>query len=216
MNGPPATDPTGLDEDQYANADEEEVQAAGPDGGQDPGQFPGFGDGSTGGAGAGGSWDPAPSTSGGDSGDVVDVVKDPNFGGSLEVKDEAPTVATEDASRGFTQDGGIFQSSPNAAGGDVFSVSGRIRGSDLRTMVNSGLVKGNDVNIITGLHGAPTGAVEAAPEFFAADSAAYGSLPGVTVYDFYAMTDAEMSALLEGTGTTILAWCDSACWLALF
>jgi hypothetical protein len=104
----------------------------------------------------------------------------------------------------------------NTAGGTVVTATGRVVGSDFAGAVNSGMLRGGPVNILSGAHGEISGVMRAERAFFEADRAAFGNLPGVNVFDVTRMAPGEISGLLRGPGTTIGAFCDSGACLAPF
>ena len=110
---------------------------------------------------------------------------------------------------------GSFSSTTNAAGGEVFTSTGNIVQSDFEGIVNSGLYKG-DVNILTGVHGLPSGETITDASFFAEDVGAFGHVPGVNIYNVPSMTPGEISGVLNGPGTTIGAFCNSGVCLTRF
>jgi hypothetical protein len=117
--------------------------------------------------------------------------------------------------RGLSSHGGSFSLSVNGAGGEVWTATGKISQNDFATYVNSGLYKGN-VNIISGVHGTPSGGTIVDLGLFRADVARFGNIPGVRVHNFTEMTPKQLTDLLTGPGTTIGAFCDSAACLAFF
>jgi hypothetical protein len=123
--------------------------------------------------------------------------------------------AAAKGARGLSSHGGSFSSTTNAVGGEVWTSVGQISQNDFATYVNSGLYKG-PVNIISGVHGTPSGATIPALDLFKADVARFGAIPGVAVHDFTAMSPAQLTDLLRGPGTTIGAFCDSGACLAPF
>jgi RHS repeat-associated protein len=118
-------------------------------------------------------------------------------------------------SRGLSKHGGSFSSTTNEAGGEVWSAAGKVSQNDFATYVNSGLYKGN-VNIISGVHGTPTGATIADLSLYKADVARFGNMPGVNVYNFTEMSSQQLTNLLRGPGTTIGGFCESGVCLAPF
>jgi hypothetical protein len=114
-----------------------------------------------------------------------------------------------DASRGVSRAGGIFTTTENAAGGRVITAVGDITQTDVATHVNSALMQGGNVRILSGAHGTPTGEIIPEASFFADDVARFGQYPGVTVNDVTTMTPAEITGALESPGTTIGAFCNS-------
>lgn len=119
--------------------------------------------------------------------------------------------------RGVSKHGGIIeQTGTNAAGGRVFTSTGAIDQTDFAGIVNSGLLRGDDVHIFTGTHGLPDGSLVADAGLLAQDVRAFGSLPGVHIYDLPSMTPAEVQAVLNGPGTIIGGFCDSGACLAPF
>jgi hypothetical protein len=132
-----------------------------------------------------------------------------------EVVNNTQRVLAE-ADRGLSSHGGTFSLTKNSAGGEVWTSTGKISQNDFATYVNSGIYKG-DVNIISGVHGSPSGLTEVANDLFKADVMRFGNIPGVKVYNFAEMSPQEITTLLRGPGTTIGGFCDSgACLAPLF
>jgi hypothetical protein len=122
----------------------------------------------------------------------------------------------DDAARGIGRLGGIFSKTRNAAGGEVWTSTGNIVQSDFASIVNSGVLRGRSINILSGAHGSPSGLITAERLFLQDDVAVFGRFPGVNVFDVTALTPGEISGLLRGEGTTIGAFCNSAVCLAPF
>jgi RHS repeat-associated protein len=110
---------------------------------------------------------------------------------------------------------GSFSSSTNAAGGQVYTSTGNIAQNDFAGFVNSGLYEG-DVHILTGVHGLEDGSTIAERSFYDADMARFGDVPGVQVHDITTMTPGEINNVLNGPGTAIGGFCNSAACLAPF
>jgi hypothetical protein len=119
------------------------------------------------------------------------------------------------ASRGLSNLGGVFSSQANGAGGTVATSVGDISQNDVAPLVNSGMYRG-DVNIITGVHGLADGTTVADASLYDADVARFGDLAGVVVHNLPDMAPGQISDLLNGEGTTIGAFCNSAACLAPF
>jgi hypothetical protein len=125
--------------------------------------------------------------------------------------------ATKTGSRGLSDLGGIIeQTGVHAAGGRVFTSTGAINQNDFAGIVQSSLMRGDDVSILTGAHGLRNGSLLADASMLADDIAAFGNMPGVTVYDVASMSPAEISAVLQRPGTIIGAFCDSGACLATY
>jgi len=127
----------------------------------------------------------------------------------------APVVATNTGSRGLSNLGGIIEETgTNAAGGRIFTSTGPINQNDFAGIVQSSLMKGNQVSILTGAHGLPNGSLIADASMLADDVAAFGKMPGVSVHDVASMSPAEISAVLQRPGTIIGGFCDSGACLS--
>ncbi len=114
------------------------------------------------------------------------------------------------ATRGMSSFGGIMSTQTNAAGGTVYTSVGPIGQDVVGTAVNNAMTAGpGEINILSGVHGYADGTTTAAPEFFQADQAAFGNLPGVTVHDMTTLSPAQVDNMVNGPGTTIGAFCDS-------
>ena len=121
----------------------------------------------------------------------------------------APTL------RGMSDFGGVLtRESENAAGGALHTATGGIAQKDFGGLINSSLMKGDDVHLLTGTHGAPDGTHLPDSTMYDDDVNAFGDLPGVTVHNFPAMSTDEVKAVLEKPGTIIGGFCDSKAVLA--
>jgi uncharacterized protein RhaS with RHS repeats len=132
----------------------------------------------------------------------------------VDTSDEEENAA-DSTSRGISSLGGIFSSQTNAAGGVVVTSTGSINQNDVAPYVNSGMYTGS-VNIITGVHGQSNGTTTPDISLYNADVVRFGSLPGVTIYNYPTMTGDEINSLLNGSGTTIGAFCNSGACLSPF
>jgi hypothetical protein len=102
-----------------------------------------------------------------------------------------------------------FSMTPTAAGGELWTSSGNIVQSDFANLVQAGSANGQTVNLLTGVHGFANGTIQAAPEFFEADVAAFGNLPGVNIHDISTMTLEDIQSIISGPGRTIGGFCNS-------
>jgi RHS repeat-associated protein len=134
--------------------------------------------------------------------------------------DEAPKRGGGDggkSERGLNNQGGmISEDGLNAAGGRLYMSSGTITQNDFAGIVNSGLMRGDQVHIFTGTHGFPDGSMRPDGSMFEDDVARFGGIPGVTVHDLPSMTPAAIRQVLEGPGTIIGGFCNSSVCLAPF
>jgi hypothetical protein len=125
------------------------------------------------------------------------------------------SVAAEGGVRGLSPLGGIIEETgTNAAGGRVFTSTGAIAQNDFAGIVNAGVIRGEDVAILTGAHGLGDGSLTADSSLYTADVARFGDLPGVYVHDIMSMSPAEIRAVLQGSGTIIGGFCHSGACLA--
>ncbi len=124
-------------------------------------------------------------------------------------------VATKTGSRGLSNLGGIIEETgTNAAGGRIFTSTGAINQNDFAGLVESSLMRGDKVSILTGAHGAPNGSLLADASMLADDVAAFGKMPGVSVHNVASMSPAEISAVLKRPGTIIGGFCESGACLS--
>ncbi len=84
---------------------------------------------------------------------------------------------------------------------------------ELATRINGGSgTGGRAIDIITGTHGDETGFLtwlHRETKFLMEDFGALPSATNINVHDISRLSDAELTALLENNGDTILAWCHS-------
>jgi RHS repeat-associated protein len=127
----------------------------------------------------------------------------------------AELEVAEAGSRGLSSLGGVVsEAGTNAVGGRVFTSTGRISQNDFAGIVNNGLMRGDDVHILTGVHGLPSGGWIPDATMYANDVARFGQLPGVSVHDVTSMSESAISNVLQRPGTIIGGFCDSAVCLA--
>ena len=112
-------------------------------------------------------------------------------------------------SRGLSNLGGIFSSTSNEAGGRVWTSTGTISENDFTTIVNSELMQGKNVNIISGVHGSPDGSLILDLSMYIDDVKAFSRIPGVKVYNYSDLTPQQINTLLKGLDTTIGGFCNS-------
>ncbi|MEW2427773.1 hypothetical protein AB0877_07155 [Micromonospora sp. NPDC047644] len=110
----------------------------------------------------------------------------------------------------------ISEEGVNAAGGRLFTSAGEINQSDFAGIVNSALMQGDDVHIISGAHGLPDGSWISDASMYADDVARFGNIPGVRVHNLPVMTPGSVRQVLEGQGTIIGGFCNSGVCLAPF
>jgi hypothetical protein len=126
-------------------------------------------------------------------------------------------VAPSAARGGLNSAGGLIeQTGTNAAGGRIFTSTGKITQRDFAGIVNSALYRGDDVHIFTGAHGLPNGSLVTDATLLADDVAAFGRVPGVQIHDLPSMSPAQVREILESPGTIIGGFCDSGACLAPF
>jgi len=71
-----------------------------------------------------------------------------------------------------------------------------------------------EVNILSGVHGAPDGSFVPDPEMYQFDVQTFGSTPNINVYNFNDLSPDEIGSLLNSPGTTIGGFCNSCAVLA--
>ena len=95
-------------------------------------------------------------------------------------------------------------------GGDVHLSSGTVYRSDYASIVNASVMQGKKVEILSGVHGAPSGAMRADTQLLMEDIAAFGKLPGVTVHNTATLGESGTARVLNSSpGTVIGGFCDS-------
>ena len=112
-------------------------------------------------------------------------------------------------SRGLSNLGGIFSSTTNQAGGKVWTSTGTISQNDFAAIVNSELMQGKNVNIISGVHGGVDGSVVVDRSMFLVDVDKFGQIPGVKVFNYSDLSPQQLKTLLQGSDTTIGGFCNS-------
>jgi hypothetical protein len=85
---------------------------------------------------------------------------------------------------------------------------------DFASIVNSGLMKTGEVNILTGVHGFVDGSVLTDLSLFEADVARFAEYPGVNILNVAEMSPAAISNVVNGSGTIIGGFCNSGACLA--
>jgi RHS repeat-associated protein len=126
----------------------------------------------------------------------------------LAVLSDGASLEAQAIARGGLTLNGTFSKTINAAGGDVYTSAGTIYQSTFSGIVNNGLYKGT-VDILSGVHGSPTGVMTTDLSLYAADISKFGNLAGVTVHNIADMTQSEINAILNKAGTIIGGFCDS-------
>ena len=119
-------------------------------------------------------------------------------------------VSTTPLARGINRFGGfMFEDGTNAAGGRVYVSKGGINQGDFASTINSGMMQGDEVHLLTGVHGFDDGRALPHREFYDADFKRFGRLPGVNVHDMAAMSSDEIREVMEKPGRVIGGFCDS-------
>jgi hypothetical protein len=116
--------------------------------------------------------------------------------------------------RGMSKFGGIMSAETTAGGGTLYTSVGGINSADVAAAINNAMYTEGEINVLSGVHGFIDGTMEAAAEFFQSDVAGFGDLPGVTVHDMTTLSPAQIESMVNGSGTTIAAFCDSAACIA--
>ncbi|MBV9100382.1 MAG: hypothetical protein JO198_04980 [Candidatus Dormibacteraeota bacterium] len=127
-------------------------------------------------------------------------------------------AAAEGARGSLNAFGGIIeQTGTNAAGGRIFTSTGTIFQSDFTSIVENAVNYGGDqVNILSGVHGLPNGEMVPERAFYEADLERFGGLNGVTVHNIPEMTDEQISDVLQRPGTVVGGFCNSLVCLSRF
>ena len=135
----------------------------------------------------------------------------------LLLRETRTSIATKpgSAGRGLSDLGGVIeQTGTNAAGGRVFTSTGTIAQKDFQSIVQGGLMRGDEVHILTGAHGTARGGLIADAGMLADDIAEFGRMPGVHVHDVSSMTAAQIRAVMQRPGTIVGGFCNSGVCLA--
>lgn len=150
----------------------------------------------------------SPSSSAGGARKASAKTEAPRRGGGGSSKKSAPS--DRGSGRGLNKYGGsLDETSSNAAGGRIFTSTGAIDQDDLTPIVQSAVMRDDEVHILSGVHGFADGTTEGHRAFFDEDVVAFGDLPGVSVYDIDSMSPAEVGAVMEKPGTIIGGFCES-------
>jgi hypothetical protein len=126
----------------------------------------------------------------------------------------AATSASASAARRPRGEPGLWGGSfdeigQNEAGGRWIMSVGDINQDDFAPFVNSALSRGDDVHILSGVHGYSDASLDADPDMYLDDARRFGNLPGVNVYNMSSMTRDEVERVLKGPGTIIGCFCNS-------
>jgi RHS repeat-associated protein len=126
--------------------------------------------------------------------------------------------AASTVSRGLSHHGGTFTTTANQAGGRIITSTGNIAQKDFGTYVQSGVMRGEQVNILSGVHGEISGVMRADMSLFHADVLKFGQYPGVNVYNMTELltNPLQLRTILNSPGTTIGGFCNSSVCLTPF
>jgi RHS repeat-associated protein len=89
--------------------------------------------------------------------------------------------------------GGFFYSTRNNVGGTVWQSQGLISQGDFKPIVEQALSQGQEVNVITGIHGGADGTIRAGPELLEEDLNEFGNSPGVNVFNYSDMNTGQIN-----------------------
>lgn len=93
--------------------------------------------------------------------------------------------------------------------------TGTITQDDFASIINSELMQGRNVNIISGVHGDINGTIlKIDQQMYEDDVLRFGEIPGVTVHNYPSLAPQQITNLLNGTDTTIGGFCNSGVCLA--
>jgi RHS repeat-associated protein len=111
---------------------------------------------------------------------------------------------------------GYYQAQTNSEGGTVWTSVGSINRLNFASIVTDAAADGGDINILTGVHGSPTGELTPYPSFYINDWMKFGGNPNVNVQNILGMTEEEIGNVVNGPGTTIGAFSNSEVYLSRF
>lgn len=127
------------------------------------------------------------------------------------------TGVAANSARGISSLGGhIAEEGVNAAGGRLITSVGAISQKDFAPFVERAMIRGDSVEILTGAHGLPNGTMTGDASMLADDIAKFGHWPGVTIHNVMDMSPGEIRSVMNGPGTIIGGFCDSAACLGAF
>jgi RHS repeat-associated protein len=111
---------------------------------------------------------------------------------------------------------GVFSAGTTAEGGQLFTSVGTITQDTVAPIVTNAVNAGEEVSILSGVHGAADGSTVTSVAMFQSDVATFGGLPGVTVYDMNELLESPsvLNSILNGPTTVIGAFCNSGACLA--
>jgi hypothetical protein len=127
-------------------------------------------------------------------------------------------IAERTAARGAGEALGTLSRSATAGGGELITAAGTITQDHVAPFVEEAVRMGRQVDILTGVHGAPNGSMQMSVAMFQSDVRAFGGLPGVTVHDMSELmySPDAIRSIVNGPNTVIGAFCDSGACLAPF
>jgi RHS repeat-associated protein len=147
---------------------------------------------------------------------AIDIVIEERLSAAPAVLTGDTFLAGRSAGAGAEGLGSFSAAETTAEGGQLFTTVGTIAQPQVTPIVTDAVSMGNEVSVLSGVHGATDGNMVMSVAMFQSDVAEFGGLQGVTVYDMNALLEnpSSLTAILNGRGTIIGAFCNSGKCLA--